>query len=403
MPIIGLTDRVPRLPLIGILRKGGEKRKGKNKKGEDIEIVGSDLDYFRFDTDDEAAAAAFRAAYGAEPRSIHVFVPFATADENFEAWREDWVASSLKHRCDGQTCVRHLTAKGTYSDEPIPCPGDCKQVGRLKLILPELKRFAIVTALTTSIHDILEIHSNLLALETARGSLQGIPLLLKRTSREISTPAGNGKRVRREKWLLSVEAQPQWVELQLAAQQQAALPAPSAASPLLLNPRPEDFEEEDSDGEVEPAAFPRNMGNVRPFTAAAQSTVAGELTPPEESAVNIFLLDYCLKEKKNQKAAEAYFKGVYGSKSAAERRTAAIKLGWQPARDKADLIAQIESQIAELTALGISDDEIREIIAACNSGIFEIEQLAADGLYKTEVELRETIHALKTRTAKAAA
>lgn len=243
MPIIGLTDRRASFPQLGILRKGAPKPQNGNKPG-------ADLKYFRFDCEDAATAKAFHDIYGAEPRAIRVFVPFATTNENFEAWREEYVASGLKHRCDGATCVRWLDSKtGTYSDQPKPCPGGCKQVGRLQVIIPELKRMAFVTVLTTSIHDILQIHANLMALEAARGSLQGIPLILKRAPRKISTPSDDGKRARREKWLITIEAQQQWVELQLSAQEQAALPS---TRPLALPEWDGEEDEEEEAAELEP-------------------------------------------------------------------------------------------------------------------------------------------------------
>lgn len=237
--IRGLTDRPASFPQIGVLRKGAPKPEVGNKPG-------ADLKHFRFDCDDQDAAKLFAGHYGAEPVAIRVFVPHATTDENFDAWREEWTASSLKHRCDGQVMVRWLQPNGTYSTEPKPCTGGCKQVGRLQVIIPELRRMAFVTVLTTSIHDILQIHSNLLALESARGDLRGIPLILKRVPREISTPSGsNGQRARREKWLISIEAAPQWVDLQLQAQERAALPG---AQPLAL---PE-WDGEDDEEEAKP-------------------------------------------------------------------------------------------------------------------------------------------------------
>jgi hypothetical protein len=107
MPIKGLTDRNAGFPQIGVLRKGAPKA----EKG-----PGRDLEHFRFDADDREAAAAFAAIYGDEPRTVRVYVPYATTDENFEAWREDWIASSLKHRCDGQNCVRWLTGNWQLLD-----------------------------------------------------------------------------------------------------------------------------------------------------------------------------------------------------------------------------------------------------------------------------------------------
>lgn len=221
MPIKNLTDRPPQFPRIGILRKGSPKQKGKNGR----EIYGKDLEGFRFDTEDAEALNAFTQAYGDEPRQVNMFLPYATTEENFQTWQEAWSASSLQHRCDGETCTAWLDKKtGKYRRDPIPCPGDCKPVGRLLVIIPELRRMAYVQVETHSVNDIIEIQQNLLALEQSRGTLRGIPMVLSRRPREISTPRDNGQRARVTKWLLHVEAAPRWVDLQLAAEERQALP-----------------------------------------------------------------------------------------------------------------------------------------------------------------------------------
>jgi hypothetical protein len=232
MAIKGLTDRGASFPQIGTLRKGAPKP----EKG-----PGRDLKHFRFDSDDADATERFQLVYGDEPTNVRVFLPFRTAAENFEAWQEHWTAGALQHRCDGETCVLHLTPRHTYSQDAKPCPhlnvarderDRCKPTGRLKVIIPELRRLAYVTVLTSSIHDIMELSAQIEALQAFRGDLRGIPLILRRQPREISTPSGvDGKRRRMEKWLLSIEAAPTWVDLQLQAQEQAALPAPMRLLP----------------------------------------------------------------------------------------------------------------------------------------------------------------------------
>jgi len=227
MPIKGLTDQEAAFPEIGILRKGAEKKPN---------APGEDLTYFRFTSTDGAALKTFRAAYGEEPRDINVYLPYASAEENFSSFREHWVAGGLKHRCDGETCLVWQDEHGAYSTEKKPCPGQCKPVGRLAVVIPELKRLAFVTVLTTSLHDIMTLTQNLRALELLRGDLRGIPLVLRRRPRSVSTPRGK-KRVRQEKWLLTLEAAPEWVALQLAAQHAAALPQlPSGELPDLVAP-----------------------------------------------------------------------------------------------------------------------------------------------------------------------
>jgi hypothetical protein len=213
--IKGLTDRTARLPHLGELRKGAEK------KGN---APGKDLDYFRFTSKDEEAVRAFREHFGDEPRTINVMFGYPTAEENFEAWQEQWSAGGLVHRCDGETSVLWRDEKGRLQKTPKACPGGCKPVGRLSVVIPQLERMALVTVLTTSIHDILTIQQNLRAIELICNGLVGIPFLLTRVTRPISVPGDGGKRVRREKSLLSIEADGRWVTRQLVAMEQAALP-----------------------------------------------------------------------------------------------------------------------------------------------------------------------------------
>lgn len=309
MPIIGLTDRGASFPQIGVLRKGAPKPETGNRPG-------ADLNHFRFDTDDADAANAFAAVYGAEPRAIRVFVPYRTTDENFEAWQEAWTAGALQHRCDGKTCVRWLTPQQTYSSAPKPCPGGCKPAGRLRVIIPELRRMAYVMVLTTSIHDIITIQENLEALEAARGDLRGIPMLLRRVPREISMPDDrNGKRVRREKWLLTIEAQPQWVDLQIAAQERAALPAPLPALPepatYVDAATGEIIEATDSTDAAtfvppEPTRREKLLARIADLTAqAVEADIEIELTIPLDQMTDDQLVDHGTRLKAAIDAARA--------------------------------------------------------------------------------------------------
>jgi len=218
-PIKGLTNQAPEFPQIGELRKGAPKPESGDRPGKD-------LTYFRFTSDLPEVVAAFESAYDGEPRLINAFLPFPYVDENWEAWQEAYVAGGLKHRCDGEYVVRIQNDDGTYTDpEPgtVKCPGGCKPSGRLKILIPELRRLASVLVLTTSLWDIHNLDKQLRALYEIKSDLRGIPLQLRRRPQKKSMPQ-KGKRVRREMWLLSIEAAPTYVELQLAAQEAAALP-----------------------------------------------------------------------------------------------------------------------------------------------------------------------------------
>jgi hypothetical protein len=225
MPIRGMTDGPPRPTRIAVLRKGEEKRGN---------VPGKDLNHFRLDPIDPKETElirAFQEEYGQEPNNITVYLPFPSADENFEAWREEWTASQLRHRCDGEY-VYQYNRDGELVPTTEKCPGNCKQVGRLSIIIPALvsraSRFGLVTMQTTSIHDIINIHRALTYYQTlGGGNLQGIPFLLSRRPVAISTPSGaNGARARREKWLVFIEPAQAWVDRQLQAAERLALAAP---------------------------------------------------------------------------------------------------------------------------------------------------------------------------------
>lgn len=244
MPIIGLTDRGASFPRIGELRKGGEKPKTGNKPG-------TDLQHFRFTSQHADVVQKFVAAYGQMPASINVYLPFATAVENFEAWIEMWGAGSLKWRGNGETLVIWQKPDGTYSTQPKPQPEEGgKQVGRLKVIIPELQRLAYVVSLTTSLHDISTMSQTLNAYEALRGDLRGIPFVLSRVPVMVSTPTEEGPRVRREKWLWHLEAQPAWVQAQLSVMQRQALP--TVATLQLTDGLPVDAVEVETDFDDEP-------------------------------------------------------------------------------------------------------------------------------------------------------
>jgi hypothetical protein len=245
MPIKGLTDRGLAFPEIGVVRKGAKKT--------DPKKPGPDLTYFRvvFDEREAEAQDEFLRIYGPQPAEIKIILPFNEIERQWEAWLEAYTAGRMVARSDGEWFVYLVdTANGQvlvkngidlktgqprpYVDGPVGWyttqkgekePIYCKPTGRLKVIIPELQRAAYLTVLTNSIHDIANLSDQLRAFQTInQGVLAGIPLVLRRRPRNISTPNADGTRVRRVKWLLSIEADPEWVKARLMATKQAALP-----------------------------------------------------------------------------------------------------------------------------------------------------------------------------------
>ena len=264
-------------PCIGKLRKGDEKK--------DEKRPGQDLDYFRFTSDDPEVVRLVTEEYGEQPQEIDLFIPHAKIDDAFSSWQEDWKAGGLVHRCDGETCVLWLKPDGKYSREPKECPGGCKEVGRLSMVLPCLYRagyVGYVTFETHSINDILGIYGSLKATVEAKGreDLLGIGFTLKRVERAISTPGPNGKRVRRDKWMVDLEPAQDWVLAQLEVAKQNAMPQIQAGTLI-----------DDVTGEVlsipdgtERAQALDRMGGVgMPFPSRTEP-VEAEVVEPEPEA-----------------------------------------------------------------------------------------------------------------------
>jgi hypothetical protein len=242
MPIKGMSDRNLAFPEIGQIRKGAPKPADGRKPG-------ADLQYFRvtFDEKETEAIETFTKVYGDKPDEIRVILPFNEIEKMWEAWLEAYTAGRLVARSDGEYFVYLVDTKTgevlvkngmdktgnkrQYTDAQAvgkDFKGNdikCRPVGRLKIIVPELARAAYMTVLTTSINDIVNISQQLAAFqELNNGQIAGIPFVLRRRPKKISRPGENGQRVRVEKWLLSIEADPEWVRAKLTQVKRLALP-----------------------------------------------------------------------------------------------------------------------------------------------------------------------------------
>jgi len=240
MTIKGLTNRSLSFPEIGQIRKGAPK----TENGQ----LGKDLTYFRvlFDEKETQAAGMFKQKYGEQPQEINILLPFDEIDRCWDAWLEAYTAGRMVARSDGEKFIYLIDTKtgeilvkdgepfkaykqtpvGTYKDSKgVDQPIECKPVGRLKVVIPELQRLAYMTVMTTSVHDIANISAQLEALKQVNGGrLAGIPMVLRRRPKKISTPKKDGSRARYAKWMLSIEADPGWVRAKLLDFKHAALP-----------------------------------------------------------------------------------------------------------------------------------------------------------------------------------
>lgn len=244
MPIKGMTDQIqPEYPRLGKLRKGAKKK----RNGQ----WGEDLTYFRFTSERPEIEAAFFKECGTEPTALEVYLPHATTEENFPTWMEHWNGSgTMLHRCDGEKCVTWHDDDGYHNAPPGEgplCPGDCKEVGRLQVIIPALIArgfIGTVCAETHGKHDVLNISRALKQVEelcndrggeAAVWGLRRVGFTLYRSDCEVSSPAWKdekaGKRHKVTKSLVRIVPSQQWAQAQmLTAQEKAlALPEPEPA------------------------------------------------------------------------------------------------------------------------------------------------------------------------------
>lgn len=255
MPIQGLTTTTVSIPpVIGQLRKGGEKEK-RRKDGKEYEVFGKDLDYFRFTPRNEQDAellAAFVAGYGEAPKRLdNIYLPGPEVDDNLMAFCEEYNAATLLHRCDGVW----IYERDRYTGQLVPtnayCPyaeenpqrrdrprdGGCKQRGRLAILLPALVEagyYGTVSVLTHSINDIARLYQSLANYRERFGPLNRYPLTLYRATEAISTPNGD-KRARRDKSLLNIMPSNEFVLKQFEAVRRAALAAPAEPKRLVVD------------------------------------------------------------------------------------------------------------------------------------------------------------------------
>lgn len=243
MPIKGLTDRGLAFPEIGQIRKG-KKVTGKRKDGSEYERP-VDLKYFRvvFDEKEVESATLFREKYGDEPDQINIILPFNEIERCWDAWLEAYTAGRMVARSDGEiftylidTDTGEILVKNGKPEAPYTegqKVGEnsngkdifCSPVGRLKVIIPELARAAYMTVHTTSQIDIANLSNQLNAFkELNNGVIKGIPLVIRRSPRKIGIPKKDGTKVRVEKWMLSIEADPAWVKAKLAEAKHLSLP-----------------------------------------------------------------------------------------------------------------------------------------------------------------------------------
>lgn len=328
-------------PEVAVLRKGTPKVKGQNGF-----IQGSDLGknfriaFYPGTTDSrEAWQRAHPETYvkydmtyrrpgqyaepdGFEVERIRAMVPFRSVFDAWEWANEAHSAGRMVAKADDEHYLmlrdplngKYIVQNGEpyteyHHGDVVRYEKNGKQtvlpirtVGRLRLFIPELERMVFITLKTTSFYDRLNIDANLSAIQFLANTLNGgnaagVPFFIYRREQEVTWNKPDGSAARVKKWLVNIEADPEWVKVATARMANFALtgtvsqallappPPPQMAAPV--NPYDEPDEPGDEpdygdqgdiiDGQAEPVEPP---APEPPATQPAPQPAASQ--PPAE-------------------------------------------------------------------------------------------------------------------------
>lgn len=291
MPITGLTDRQPSFKEIARLRLGIPKSEAEASGPKEIS-------YFRpdFRPDAQDAAVDFSKIYGMQPTLINIRLPFSEIIRCWDAYYEVYNKSGMLGMADGTRWLylRHnqtgeLIVKDGVPQKPtgfldengmsyLPfdkatpvysykskqgqdVPVFAKPTGKLKVLIPELKRAAYVLVITHSVYNIMKISEQLAGIDmiarNAGLSLPMVPMILSRRQETISV-SYNGRKSMQPHYLLNIEIDPAWMEAQFKYLDTILPGALPVMRPQILLPQTlteEDLSENEPEAEAEPSGF----------------------------------------------------------------------------------------------------------------------------------------------------
>lgn len=218
--IKGLSDR-RRLPRAGIIRLGIKK-----KHAQSGNEYPSETDFF-------VCPPLVQEVYGDKPKKMIVMFPVEDETMFFQQNYKRYGHGILLCRGDGETAVCWDFDKGGFREQKCPCEklesGDCKPVGILQFLLPEIKESVGVWQISTSSkNSIIDINSGIDFVRGVAGRVAMIPLILKRDPLEIHRIEGNNIK-KGKHFTLKLSLGMSLVEIQKLAQRspaQALLPSP---------------------------------------------------------------------------------------------------------------------------------------------------------------------------------
>ena len=230
MPIEGLSNR-RRLPRAGTIRLGIKKTHETSKKEYPCEV-----DYF-------VCPHLVQMKYGPKPKELVIMFPVEDELIFFPQFYNCYGKGILLCRGDGIDGTFWNFEKGDFDQRKCPCEklekNECRPVGRLQFLLPEIKEAVGVWQINTSSkNSIIDINSSIDFVRGIIGRVAMIPLVLKREP--IETHRIEGKDIKTGKhYTMKISLGMSLVDLQRLGQippTRVLLPAPDETVPEDLFP-----------------------------------------------------------------------------------------------------------------------------------------------------------------------
>lgn len=230
MPIKNLSDvrRMPRLGKIGL---------GIKKKASSGSDYPAEVDYF-------VCPPSVEKVFGKEPKQLRIMIPVENTDVFFQQWYKCYGASLLKCKGDGEKAFTWDEGGGGMKEIPCPCDKldkkECKQIGILQFLLPDVPGAGVWQITTSSRNSIIDLNSSIDFVRGICGRVRMIPLILKREKMEMQR-VEDGKPKKSTHYTLKIDLDENMSlrQLQQAAQvtpERVLLPPPDESKDDLLYP-----------------------------------------------------------------------------------------------------------------------------------------------------------------------
>ena len=179
MPIKNLSE-VRRLPRLGKISLGIKKTT--KKDGSACAPYPTEVDYF-------VVSEKVQEVFGEKPKELRIMFPIENRDIYFQQWYKCYGTNLLKCKGDGEKAFTWDEKGGGMVEIPCPCEkldkGECKQIGILQFLMPDVPGAGIWQVTTSSRNSIIDLNSGIDFVKAIAGRAHMVPLLLKREPMEM--------------------------------------------------------------------------------------------------------------------------------------------------------------------------------------------------------------------------